>query len=337
MLLPIRNFAVLLFAAALAACGTESKPEPAAQVPEAPAAASKPDTIRLDYATYSPLSLLLKDKGFLEEDLKRDGIAVEWVKSIGSNKALEFLSSSSVDFGSTAGAAALLARANGNPIRSVYVYSKPEWTALVTRADTGITKIEDLKGKKVAVARGTDPFIFLLRALDSVGLSDKEVELVQLQHPDGRAALERGDVDAWAGLDPHMATSELEKGSKLFFRNPDWNTWGVLNVREGFAAEHPEYVDRVLKAYERAREHAKQNPAELRASLIKEAKLTDEVADRVLSRTDLSPSTIGEAQKQAILAAGDVLKKSAIVKPETNVEEVATALIDPTFAAKLGR
>lgn len=296
---------------------------------------AKPEVIRLDYATYSPVSLLLKDKGYLEEDLAKDGIKVEWVKSIGSNKALELLSSSSVDFGSTAGAAALLAKANGNPIRAVYVYSKPEWTALVTRADSGIAKIEDLKGKKVAVARGTDPFIFLLRALDSVGLSDKDVELVQLQHPDGRAALERGDVDAWAGLDPHMATSELEHGSKLFFRNPDWNTWGVLNVREDFARQYPAYVDRVLAAYERARKHAKDAPSELRASLIREAKLSETVADRVLSRTDLSATTIGDAQKQAILAAGDVLKKSAIVKPETNVEEVATALIDSSFAQKL--
>jgi len=314
-------------------CASEARPELAAEAPNA----EKPDVVRLDYATYSPVSLLLKDKGFLEEDLAKDGVKVEWVKSIGSNKALEFLSSSSIDFGSTAGAAALLAKANGNPIRAVYVYSKPEWTALVTRADSGIDKIEDLKGKKVAVARGTDPFIFLLRALDSVGLSDKEVELVQLQHPDGRAALERGDVDAWAGLDPHMATSELEKGSKLFFRNPEWNTWGMLNVREGFAQKYPAYVDRVLAAYERAREHAKRAPAELRASLIKEAKLSDAVADRVLTRTDLTPSTIGDAQKQAILAAGDVLKKSAIVKPETNVEEVATALIDPSFANKLNR
>jgi sulfonate transport system substrate-binding protein len=132
-------------------------------------AQAAPDSIRIDFAYYNPVSLLLKDKGWLEEEFKADGIAVEWVHSLGSNKALELLNSDSADFGSTAGAAALLGKINGNPIKSVYVYSKPEWTALVTRPDTGITKIEDLKGKRVAVARGTDPYIFLLRALDSVG------------------------------------------------------------------------------------------------------------------------------------------------------------------------
>src|SRR6187402_887377 len=80
--------------------------------------AEKPEVIKLDYATYNPVSLLLKDKHFLEDALAEDGIRVEWVKSLGSNKALEFLNSKSVDFGSTAGAAALVAKANGNPIRS---------------------------------------------------------------------------------------------------------------------------------------------------------------------------------------------------------------------------
>jgi len=295
----------------------------------------KPAVIRLDYATYNPVGLLLKDKGYLEEALASDGIKVEWTKSLGSNKALEFLSGSSIDFGSSAGAAALLSKANGNPIRSIYVYSRPEWTALVTRADTGIDSIDDLKGKKVAVTRGTDPFVFLLRALDSVGLSERDIELVPLQHPDGKAALERGDVDAWAGLDPLMATSELERGTKLFFRKPEWNTYGVLNVREEFAKQYPKYVEKVLQAYERARAQARSAPGELQASLIKEAGLTPAVAAQVLKRTDLSESAIGDSQKNAILAAGDVLKRSAVIKPNADVTAVATALLDGSFAARV--
>ncbi|MEI9982457.1 MAG: ABC transporter substrate-binding protein [Aliidongia sp.] len=116
--------------------------------------------------------------------------------------ALEFLNARSLDFGSTAGAAALLGRANGNPIKTVYVYSKPEWTALVTRADTPINSVADLKDKRIAVTRGTDPHIFLLRALAGAGLTEHDVKIVPLQHADGRLALDRGDVDAWSGLDP---------------------------------------------------------------------------------------------------------------------------------------
>jgi sulfonate transport system substrate-binding protein len=297
----------------------------------------KPEVIRLDYATYNPVALLLKEKGYLERALADDGVRVEWVKSLGSNKALELLSSKSVDFGSTAGAAALIARANGNPVRSVYVYSKPEWTALVTRPDTGIRAVADLKGRKIAVTRGTDPFIFLLRALDSAGLGQSDVTLVPLQHPEGQAALERGDVDAWAGLDPLMATSELQRGSLLFFRRPEWNTFGVLNVRQEFAQRYPQYVERVIAAYEQARADALESPEHLKQALAKEARLSDEVAAAVLKRTDISDPVLGERQKASIAPAGDVLKKSGVVKPDTDVRRVVDELLDPSFTRGLTR
>lgn len=293
------------------------------------------ETIRLDYAYYNPVSLVLKEKGWLEDDLKKDQVKVEWVLSQGSNKALEFLNSRSIDFGSTAGAAALIGFANGNPIKSIYVYSKPEWTALVTRADSPIQTVTDLKGKKVAATKGTDPYIFLLRALDKFGLSEKDIELVQLQHADGRAALEKGDVDAWAGLDPQMAKTEIEKGSRLFFREPNFNSYGVLNVREEFANRYPDDVERVLATYEKARQWALQHPNELKQVLVKASKLTDAVAAKQLERTDLSNARIGDTQKEVISAAGDVLKKSGVIQSSVNVAETVNNLINPQFITKV--
>ena len=127
--------------------------------------------IRIDWATYNPVSLVLKQKGLLEKEFAKDGITITWVQSAGSNKALEFLNAGSIDFGSTAGSAALVAKINGNPIKSIYVYSRPEWTALVTSKESKIASVADLKGKRVAVTRGTDPHIFLVRALLGAGLS----------------------------------------------------------------------------------------------------------------------------------------------------------------------
>lgn len=104
----------------------------AALVSVTAAAHAEVKKLHLDYAYYNPVSLVLKEKGWVEEEFAKDGITVDWVLSLGSNKALEFLNGSSVDFGSTAGAASLIARANSIPIKAIYVYSKPEWTALVT-------------------------------------------------------------------------------------------------------------------------------------------------------------------------------------------------------------
>src|SRR6204780_4296981 len=110
-------------------------------------AAASPKEIRIDWATYNPVSMVLKEQGLLEKEFSGEGISVRWVQTLGSNKALEFLNVGSIDFGSTAGAAALIGRINGNPIKSIYVFSCPEWTALVTRKDTAINTVEDLKGK----------------------------------------------------------------------------------------------------------------------------------------------------------------------------------------------
>src|SRR3954469_1009876 len=145
-------------------------------------AKAAPSEIRLDFATYNPLSLVLREKGLVEKALAADGVGIRWVQTLGSNKALEFLNAGSLDIGSTAGAAALVARINGNPIKTVGVFSRPEWTALVVGKDSKITKVADLKGQKIAVTRGTDPHIFLVRALDKAGLTEKDVKLVLLQH-----------------------------------------------------------------------------------------------------------------------------------------------------------
>ena len=297
------------------------------------AAQAEPLEVRLDYAYYNPVSLVLKDKHWVEEALGPDA-HVTWVLSAGSNKALEFLNAQSLDFGSTAGSAALLGRANGNPIKSIYVYSKPEWTALVTTAASPIQTVADLKGKRIAVTRGTDPHIFLLRALAGAGLTEHDVKIVPLQHADGRLALERGDVDAWSGLDPFMAQAELESHDRLFFRNADLNTYGILNVREAFLTAHPEIVEKVIAAYERGRHWSLDHKAELAQTLAAASKLSPEVAARQLERTDLSSPVLGDSPRQSIAAAAGVLKSSGVVDASVDLDQVLAQLFEPRFTQK---
>src|ERR1700750_1800949 len=128
-----------------------------ALLPGAAFAADALKEIHIDWATYNPVSMILKQKGLLEKEFAKDGISIVWVQSAGSNKALEFLNAGSIELGSAAVCADPVAKINGNPIKSIYVYSRPEWTALVTTKDSKIAKGADLKGKRVAVTRGTDP------------------------------------------------------------------------------------------------------------------------------------------------------------------------------------
>ncbi len=295
-------------------------------------AADKPKEIRIDWATYNPVSMVLKEKGLLEKEFEKDGIGIVWVQTLGSNKALEFLNAGSIDFGSTAGSAALLGKINGNPIKSIYVYSRPEWTALVTRKDTAINKIEDLKGKRVAVTRGTDPHIFLVRSLLSGGLSEKDISEVLLQHPDGKTALIRGDVDAWAGLDPMMAQAEVEDGARLFYRNKDANTYGILNSREEFLNAYPDLTRRVLSVYENARKYCLANYDEEKRVFMAVTKLPANVVDiQLKGRTELTFNRIGPQQRDTILQAGIALQKAGVIPANVDVKKMLDDLIDDRF------
>ncbi|WP_263264174.1 aliphatic sulfonate ABC transporter substrate-binding protein [Pseudomonas sp. RIT-PI-S] len=293
------------------------------------AAEQAPGEVRLDYAYYSPVSLALKHLGLVEKAFP--GAKVSWVFSQGSNRSLEYLNTGGVDFASSASLAAVLARANGSPVKSVYVYSRAEWTALVVPKDSPLKTLADLKGKKIAATKGTDPYLFTLRALATAGLNKGDVELLHLQHPDGRTALEKGEVDAWAGLDPHMAASQLQAGSRLLYRNKDFNSYGVVSVTDTYAKVHPEAVHSVIAAYEQAREWAVAHPEDFAQLLADESKLPLDVAKLQLSRTDLSQPWLTAADVAASKGAAPILVAEELVRKGVDVNQVIDTLIDPAF------
>jgi sulfonate transport system substrate-binding protein len=299
------------------------------------AAETGPAEVRLDFAFYSPPSLVIRKFGWAEQEFAKSGTKVRWVQSAGSNRALEYLAADAVDFGSTAGLAAVLSRANGNPIKTVFVYSRPEWTALAVPKDSPIRTLADLKGKKIAATKGTDPFLFTLRALHTQGLSKRDVELVHLQHADGRVALEQKRVDAWAGLDPLLAASELEAGTRIIYRNVDFNTYGFLNTTEKFAKQYPEAVERAVRLYERARVWIQKNPDDAAKLLADEAKISLDVAKRQLARTGFDESIPSLTHRLALKAAAPILVEEGLVKPGTDVAQVIDDLVTAAPAARV--
>jgi sulfonate transport system substrate-binding protein len=288
--------------------------------------------IKIDYATYSPPSLVLKKMGWVEEAFK--GTTVTWVYSAGSSNALNYLQSKAVDFGSTAGSAALLSRANGNPIKAVYIYEQPEWTALVVAKDSTITDAAGIKGKRVAAQKGTDPYFFILQTLHLNGMTQNDIQFANLPHGDGRTALERGQVDAWAGLDPHMAASELQAGSKLIYRNKDFNTYGFLNGREEFITKYPRATETVIQLYERAKQWVIDHPDEAAQILADEAKLSLDVAKRELNdRMNLKISGIpGDTQLNVLKGIVPIITSEQLAQAGADVNKAVNELLDPTYA-----
>jgi sulfonate transport system substrate-binding protein len=297
----------------------------------------KPTEIRLDYATYNPSSIVLKKQGWLEDDLKSEGIAVHWLLSAGSNKAVEALAAGTADFGSTAGSAALLARANEVALKTIYVFSRPEWAQLLVQSNSPLQKVADLKGKKIAATPGTDPFTLTLRALREAEVLPSEVVMVGLQHAAGYQALQRGSVDAWAALDPLLAKALLVDGARPLYHNIAFNSFGVLNVREAFLKDYPAYVQRVIRNYEKARLWVIAHSDETAALLAEAAKIDLAVAKNQLTqRTGLKPEDgvgiPGPLLMEALQGVLPVLVEERIAQPGSDPAAALKELIDPAPA-----
>jgi len=305
---------------------------------ESAPAAEENQLLRIDYAYWNPLSLVIKDQGWLEEELSANGYSVEWILSAGSSKAIENLNAEALDIASSAGAAAVAARANGVALTTIGVFSQPNWASIVVANNSTIATVADLKGKKVAAASGTDPYFHLLQSLAEVGLSASDLEIVNLSHADGQKALEAGDVEAWAGLDPLAATSELTAGSKIIYNNPAFASWGVLNVTDEFLAAKPEIVEIVLAQYQRARQWILDNPDGAVEILAREAQLDPAVASKVLlERTSIDVSIVPGATQLAVWTTiSKVLVAEGAIKSQEAADEALKTIINDSIAKKVG-
>ncbi len=207
----------------------------------------------------------------------------------------------------------------------------------MTRKDTPIKKIADLKGKRVAVTRGTDPHIFLVRALLSAGMTEHDISEVLLQHPDGKTALIRGDVDAWAGLDPMMAQAEIEDGARLFYRNADANTYGILNSREEFLQRLSRPDAARARGLRDARKYCLANYDDDEARLHR----GDQAAERRgrhaaqgAHRPDLQPHRRRRSATPSC-RPGLALQKAGVIPATVDVKKALDDLIDDRYVAAL--
>lgn len=289
-------------------------------------------TLTLDFATYNPLSLIIKDQGWLEAELGGD-VAVTWVQSAGSNKANEALRAGAIDVGSTAGSAALLARSNGSPIKTIAIYTQPNWAALLVPTGSEIRSVTDLAGRNVAATKGTDPYFFLLQALGEAGLALDDISLQNLQHADGRTALETGAVDAWAGLDPLLSTSVYNGSAEIIYDNVSFNSYGFLNATEDFIENHPDLAQLVVNAYERARSWALQNPAETAAILADVAGIELAIAEATIARTVIDTDPVpGNVHRDVLAVIGPIFVDSGDVANQQLIDDALASLFYPEFA-----
>jgi sulfonate transport system substrate-binding protein len=221
-------------------------------------------TVRIGYQKSSTLTLLLKSRGVLEKALAAQQLDVQWHEFTSGLPLLEALNVGALDLSAdVADAVPPFALAAGASL-TYYAIETPSPTAqaIVVRKDAPITSLAQLKGKKVAFAKGAGAHYLLLEALARAGLSIRDIEPAYLNPADGRSAFENGSVAAWVIWDPFLSAVQRQSGARVLTDGTGLSAYRRFYLAATrFAQENPQVLQRVYAELQQAGDWVKKNPA----------------------------------------------------------------------------
>lgn len=269
-------------------------------------AQGKPAELRIGFQKSASLLTLQKAQGTLEKRLAPQGVAVKWVEFPAGPQLLEGLNVGSIDVGFVGEAPPIFAQAAG--ANFVYIGNDPaapRAEAIVVPKDSPIRSVADLKGKKVALNRGSNVHYLLVKLLEKHGLKYADVQPIFLPPADARAAFERGAVDAWAIWDPFTSAAQLQAGARVLA-----DATGVAPNYAYYLAERS-YAEKFPQVIQTLFDDTVERGAWIKANLKEAARLIAplqglpvEVVESSLSRyefkvTPLTPEVVAAQQQIA--------------------------------------
>lgn len=306
-------YAVLLFnVAVLAACGDNASGD------------SSKTTINIGYQKGNTLHIL-KESGILDEAAKEKGLTIKWELFTHGGAIMEGIYAGAIDFGHAADGSGIFAQASNKQFYYVGAdYPNPEGVGIVTLKSSGITKLEDLKGKKLGALKGGNHHYSAVLALESVGLTADDVEWVYPEDAaQGRALFETGQIDALASYDPFFASAEVETDS-ITLANGDFDSYPnrtFYYTTTKFAENYPDLVEFILEKVNESDEWANNNKEEVidlmsDALGIKRDVISVQLNRRTFGATEITPEIIEKQQKQA-----DKYLELGLIPKQIKVEE----------------
>ena len=280
--------------------------------------------VRIGFQKYGKL-VLLKSKGTLESKLKAAAYQVVWTEFPSGPPLLEALNVGAIDFGNTGEAPPIFAQAAGAPIQYVaYEPPAPTGEAILVPKDSKIATVADLKGKKVALNKGSNVHYLLVKALEKAGVKYSEIEPVFLAPADARAAFERGAVDAWVIWDPFQAAAEAATGARTLADG----TGIVSNYQFYFSSKKfldadPKIVDLVLAQLSEVDDWAKTDIHAVAEQLAPAIGLSVPVVEVALKRQSygIRPITEGVVADQQQVA--DTFFALGLIPKQIKISDVA--------------
>jgi sulfonate transport system substrate-binding protein len=283
--------------------------------------------LRIGYQKAASLFVLQKAQGTLEKKLAPLGVGVKWVEFPAGPQLLEGLNVGSIDVGYVGEAPPIFAQAAG--AKFVYIGNDPaapDAEAIVVPKDSPIKSVADLKGKKIALNKGSNVHYLLIKQLEKAGLKYTDVQPVFLAPADARAAFERGSVDAWAIWDPFLSAAEKQVGARIVA-----NGRGVVS-NYLFYLGATDYVERNPKVITALFEDLADRSRWLTANLEATAKLIAPVQglDVEVVRSSLTRYPLGVVPVSAAVAAeqqkvADVFHEQKLIPQAVKVSDALPA------------
>ncbi|MBF8377328.1 sulfonate ABC transporter substrate-binding protein [Alicyclobacillus mali] len=205
--------------------------------------------------------IILKAKKWLDEDLQKKGYRVQWIQFVGGPQLLQAMNAGAIDFGETGDAPPIFAQAAGTPLLYLaHEPADPKGEAILVPPNSPIHTVKDLKGKTIALNKGSNVEYMLVQQLKKAGLTIHDVTLDFLTPPNARAAFEGGKVDAWAIWDPYEASAENTMHARAIADGTGvTNNYQFYYVTRSFAQQHPDIVQDYLSGLEQADEWVNQH------------------------------------------------------------------------------
>ncbi|MCY8912046.1 aliphatic sulfonate ABC transporter substrate-binding protein [Bacillus atrophaeus] len=280
----------------------------------------------------SPL-LIAMEKGWFEEAFEKEGIKVKWTEFQSGPPQFEGLAADKLDFSQVGNSPVISGQAAGISFKEIGLSQDGlKANGILVKKDSGIHNLKDLKGKKIAVAKGSSGFDFLYKALDQEGLSADDVNIIQLQPDEATSAFENGAVDAWSIWEPYLSIETLKHEAKIIANGESTDLYspGFTLVRTKFADEYPDEVVRFLKVYDKAVAWQKKHREEA-ADLYADIKNLDkEVVKNVLNNTEPLNEVINDDIIKAQQETADFQYRTKAINKKIDVKEV----VDNSFIKK---
>jgi sulfonate transport system substrate-binding protein len=290
--------------------------------------------LRIGYQK-SGLLAVLKAQGSLDDKLKPLGYSIKWFEFPAGPQLLEALNANSIDFGYTGAPPPVFAQAGG--VNFVYVGAEPAGShseAILVRSDSTLRSVAELKGKRIALQKGSSSNYLLLEALKKAGLHYEDIHPVYLAPADARAAFESGSVDAWVIWDPYYASAQQALKARTLADYSGLN--GAYNFYEAtrdFAQHHPDVVGAILGQLRTAGVWVNEHPVETAALIAPKVGLDPKLVETWVRRYPYGTTAVTDDIEHSQQIVADAFYGAHLIPQKITVKdnvwqspEVAAAL-----------